>query len=290
MNQLPGRGQTIAYSPDGDLLAASVRAIKSVLLWDARTGRLLSQLETPLGSGVVWSVLFSPDGRYFAATGGDGVKVWALKAHTTGAPEQWAEATPVRSFGGKNSGGAVFSMDSRYLAFCDEKADHHDVDVWDLTGSSQPHTVGTNLSASLQDRAFTPDGRYLLSTDADRAVVTLELSTGKEVSRFVTEELSPEELVDAKYAKRSGGNVPGICLSPDGTKLAVSLVSRPGVDIWDPRTGRRLYSLPDDNGSVWWLAWSADSDKLAVSRSNGDISVWKLPEVERALAGLGLKP
>jgi len=51
-----------------------------------------------------------------------------------------------------------------------------------------------------------------------------------------------------------------------------------------------LYSLPDDNGSVWWLAWSADSGKLAVSRSNGEISVWKLPEIERVLAGLGLNP
>jgi WD40 repeat protein len=209
-----------------------------------------------------------------------------LKAHTTGVPEPWAEATLVRSFGGKNCGGAVFSRDSRYLAFCDEKADHHDMDVWDLTGGAQPHIVGTNLSVSVQDRAFTSDGRYLLSTDSHRAVATLELSTGKEVSRFVTEELSPEEALEAKRM----GYVPGICLSPDGTKLAVSLVSRPGVDIWDPRTGRRLYSLPDDNGSVFWLAWSADSSRLAVSRSNGDISIWKLPEIERILAGIGLKP
>ena len=147
--------------------------------------------------------------------------------------------------------------------------------------------MATNLSSSLQEHAFTPDGVYLLNTDTHRAVVTLELTTGKEVSRFVTEDLSPEEMVEAKRS----GDVPSFCLSPDGTKLAVCTVSRcSGVDIWDPRTGRRLYSLPDDNGSVWWLAWSADSDKLAVSRSNGDISVWKLPEIERILAGLGLKP
>ena len=33
-----------------------------------------------------------------------------------------------------------------------------------------------------------------------------------------------------------------------------------------------------------------DGGKLAVSRSNGEVSVWKLPEIERVLAGLGLKP
>jgi len=284
-NELSGPGQTITYSPDGDLLAASVRAPKSVHLWDARTGRLLSQLETPPGRGVVWSVLFSPDGHYLAAGGDDGLRVWALKARTNGAAEPWAEPTPARSFGGP-CGGSVFSMDSRYLAFCQDKGDHCEVDVWDVTGAAQPHTVATNLSASLQAHAFTPDRRYLLNTDTHGAVVTLELSTGKEVSRFVTEELSPEEAVDAKRS----GDAPSSCLSPDGTKLAVGPCSRPGVDIWDPRTGRRLYSLPDDHGSVWWLAWSADSGKLAVSRSNGDISVWKLPEIERVLAGLGLNP
>ena len=141
------------------------------------------------------------------------------------------------------------------------------------------------FASALARLAFTPDCRYLLTTDR-REVVTLELITGKEVSRFVTEELSPEELVEAKRS----GDVPSFCLSPDATKLAVRPVSSLRVDIWDPRTGRRLYSLPDDNGSVWWLAWSADSDKLAVSRSNGDISVWMLQEVERVLAGLGLNP
>ena len=142
------------------------------------------------------------------------------------------------------------------------------------------------FASALAWLAFTPDCRYLLTTDR-REVVTLELITGKEVSRFETEGLSPEELLDAKRS----GDVPSFCLSPDGTKLAVCTVSRcSGVDIWDPRTGRRLYSLPDDNGSVWWLAWSEDSGKLAVSRSNGEISFWKLPEIERVLADLGLNP
>jgi WD40 repeat protein len=284
-NELPGPGQNIAYSSDGDLLATGVWALKSVLLWDARTGRRLSQLETPPGGGPVRQVQFSPDGRYLAALGDYGVKVWALKPRTNGAPEPWVEPTLFRSFGG-NCGGLVFSMDSRYLAFCDAKADHHDVNVWDLAGAAQPRTVATNVSSSDQGHAFTPDGRYLLDADSHRAVVTFELSTGNEVSRFVTEELSPEELAEAKRS----GDVPNFCLSPDGTKLAVCPVSRPGVDIWDPKTGRRLYSVPDDNGSVWWLAWSPDSAKLAVSRSNGDISVWNLPEIERVLASLGLKP
>jgi serine/threonine protein kinase/WD40 repeat protein len=284
--ELSGPSQTVAYSPDGDLLAAGVWERKSVQLWDARTGTVLTQLEIPPGAGMVWSVQFSPDGHYFAAAGGDGVKVWELKPRTNSAAETWAEPAPVGSFG-KNCGGAVFSIDSRFLAFCQTKEDCSEIHLWDLTGAAQPQVLIANLSSGLQAHAFTPDGRYLLNTDRNRTVVTLELTTGNEVSRLATEKLSPEELVEGKR----WGEVPSFCLSPDGTKLAVCTVSRcSGVDIWDPRTGRRLYSLPDDSGSVWWLAWSADGGKLAVSRSNGDISVWKLTEIERILAGIGLKP
>jgi WD40 repeat protein len=63
-----------------------------------------------------------------------------------------------------------------------------------------------------------------------------------------------------------------------------------GVEIWDPKTGKWLYSLPEESGTVYWLAWSPDSRRLAVSRDNGDIAIWNLGEVEQILAKLGLTP
>jgi len=55
-------------------------------------------------------------------------------------------------------------------------------------------------------------------------------------------------------------------------------------------SGRVLYSLPESTGSVWWLAWSPDGMRLAVSRSNGEIAIWNLPEVESVLNRLGRAP
>jgi WD40 repeat protein len=63
-----------------------------------------------------------------------------------------------------------------------------------------------------------------------------------------------------------------------------------GVDLDDPATGKLLYTLPDEPGAIWWLAWSPDSQRLAVSRANGDISVWNLREVEAQLSRFGLEP
>ncbi len=48
------------------------------------------------------------------------------------------------------------------------------------------------------------------------------------------------------------------------------------MDIWDFKTGTRLYSLPDEPGTVYWLAWSQDSRRVAIARDNGKIAIWDL--------------
>ena len=58
-----------------------------------------------------------------------------------------------------------------------------------------------------------------------------------------------------------------ICLSPDGSRLAVSSESERGVDIWDYKTGTRLYTLPDEPGTIYWLAWSPDSRRVSGATS-----------------------
>jgi WD40 repeat protein len=63
-----------------------------------------------------------------------------------------------------------------------------------------------------------------------------------------------------------------------------------GVDIWDSKTGTSLYSLPDEAGTVYWLAWSPDSRRLAVARDNGHIAIWNLDTAGHILAKLGLNP
>jgi WD40 repeat protein len=63
-----------------------------------------------------------------------------------------------------------------------------------------------------------------------------------------------------------------------------------GVNIWDAKTMSLLYSLPDQNGTIYWVAWSPDSRRLAVSRSNGEIAIWNLKEIQQVLAKIGLNP
>lgn len=79
-------------------------------------------------------------------------------------------------------------------------------------------------------------------------------------------------------------------VSPDESRYAHLTASGLGVEIRDGATGKFLYALPEEKGSIWWLAWSPDSRKLAVSRATGEIAVWNLDEIEAQLASLGFSP
>jgi len=58
------------------------------------------------------------------------------------------------------------------------------------------------------------------------------------------------------------------------------------------RVALKVFKLGMDTKAVvaWWLAWSPDSRRLAVSRASGEITIWDLKAVETQLAELGLQP
>ena len=70
--------RSVAFSPDGKVLASSVRA-GTVKLWDTETGANIATLE-----GAGGPVVFSPDGRMLASCGNvQEIKLWDLETQTT---------------------------------------------------------------------------------------------------------------------------------------------------------------------------------------------------------------
>ena len=43
--------------------------------------------------------------------------------------------------------------------------------------------------------------------------------------------------------------------------------------IWDASSGRKMFALPADHGSVWAVSWSPDGTRLAVGSQDGTIRV-----------------
>ncbi len=274
---LPGPGQSAAYSPDGRLLVTGDYASQLVWIWDTQTGKRLGELGTNQ-TGLTWSAQFSPDGRYLVAGGSYGIRIWRIELAAGSSPEPALTATLWKSLDGA-CWNIRLSPDGRHLGWLARDPRSHGLHVWNFQESAPPLPVTADLIGNVQSFSFTPDGSRLLLVATNRAVGTWAVATQKRVSAFDT--VDPKRTSPWTYTCN-------LCLSPDGAKLAMASISSAGVDLWEPKTGQLLFSLPEANGTVWWLAWSPDSQRLAVSRSNGDVTVWNLKQVEKALAELGL--
>jgi WD40 repeat protein len=296
VTDLPGSRQCVRYSPDGNWLATGDYDNDFVRIWDAQSGKRLLDLGTNSAAGLTFSVEFSPDGHWLAAAGQKGVRLWAMKSGQRNPGGRQPSAELVKSFAepamsltfAPDSGSlAFFSPSNLYMWPLDKSERPHVVTLgaagavhsatpmylWHFDWLNQHHPVASGIVSSVQSAAFTPDGRGILTLNPTGEVATLDVSSGKPVSSFrVGPQTRPRNLA----------------LSRDGSKLALTSVSGLGVELWNPKTGTLLYSLPEQSGTVCWLAWSPDSRRLAVARGDGNTAIWDLESVGQILDQAGL--
>jgi WD40 repeat protein len=272
-NDLPGPGQCVGYSPDGHWLVTGSWNTHQFEIRDAHTGRPFLQLGTQ-EAGITWSAQFSSDGRYLVTGDERELRIYKVESGGIGAGPNGLQVKLVTNSlpGGPSM---QFAPNGRSLVF--KTTASQNLLLWNFEEGIPARQIGSPVPMGVQMESFTPDGNHLLAVDRSGKIVTLELPGGKEVSSFP---------ITISNVHRDGG----ICLSPDGSKLAVDFVSRQGVDIWEPKTGKLLYSLPDEIGTVYWLAWSPDSRRLAVARDNGNIGIWNLNTLDQMLTKLGMNP
>ncbi|MCG9131695.1 sigma-70 family RNA polymerase sigma factor [Candidatus Poribacteria bacterium] len=149
--------RSVAFSPDGKILASSVR-YGTVRLWDTETGANIATLEEAGGP-----VVFSPDGKLLASSGPvQAIKLWDLETRTD-----------IMTLRGK--AGAVFDLkfspDGTTLV---SGEGFGTIKFWDVvTGENIDTLEGhTGIVFSVE---FSPDGKTLTSGSQDGTVLLWDL-------------------------------------------------------------------------------------------------------------------
>jgi len=270
-DRLRGRICSVAFSPtDQRLLAAGYGGeadVSHVVLWDIDAGTELARLPgaTDLpdfnlneSTGMVGALAFSPDGKYLVAgfgshfgfqNGSPPLKVWEV-----------AKRRLVRRLSGHTGYCAAldFSRDGTRLASAsrDGTAMIWSTESWQATQTLQNPDLSTlggpaGQRGSVEDVAFTPDGRTLVMASREGSVLLWDVATGR-----LQETL-----------KGHSGTVMSAAMSPDGRTLATGGSDRM-VRLWNVESRRELMQLDVRFGYAESLAFSPDGKELLASGGN----------------------
>lgn len=237
---------TVAYSPDGETIAA-VDFRGRLRLWDPefRRGQTLTQeriWESP-------SVAFSPDGRYLAVTmGTPKVRVWDLTRN-----EPLVELSTARCIS------LCYSPDGSRLATVSRSLGN--LTIWDWA-RGKPLGVLSTPDGGLLRVSYSSDGRWIAAGDQRGAVYVWDAET----------------LALRRTLKGHQYSILALGFSPDGRMLA-SAAQEGNIVVWGVETGQIVRELRS-SALALSLAFTHQSPRLILGLSNGRIHAIDLSRPE----------
>jgi len=260
------RSMNTHYTPEGDAaLAAAAR------------------LDYPVKSfnqaGPVWSVMFSPDGKYILV-GDDNktVKLWDMQS-----------GQELRQFTGHK---ARFSPDGKYVL---TETFFEGIQMWDADTGQEVYRIAT--STKLLYTVYSHDGKTILTSSEDHTVRRWDAASGKEIEVFLEEPepvrtmaISPDDkylvtinstaqLWDLQTGQEirafpfDAGRIVRMGFSPDG-KFLVSENTDAKVYLWDAKTGQEVRTFTGHTGGLFDMAFSPDSNDLLTSGGDNTVRMW----------------
>ena len=238
---------------NGDANLVALLAIQSLKMQYTPSGDAvltsLTSLETPprVFSGhidVVWSVAFSPDGKYLATGSSDGTaRLWDLVTGET-----------IHIFEGHAGevGEVQFSPDGKYLAVSGVEG----TQLWEIASGQKVQVFAGIKGAGYV--AFSPDGKYIVTNSfTDKNAQLWDVATGQSLHTFLCD-----------------GNVIRVAYSPNG-KYVLTGTANSTAQLWDPATGEEIKAFVISSG-IESLTFSPDSQSIAFGNTNGNAQIWSI--------------
>jgi WD40 repeat protein len=251
-----GAVTSVAYSPDGSLLA-SASEDGSVKIWNAANGSLARTISLP--GCIVQSVAWSPSGAAVAAgSWGTADAPWSHNVSvwnpSTGAYQYNLSnsVNPINAVAWSPDGSAIavgHNGEGDYSPIAGAPSglpvQNFNVTLWTVaTKTAQYLGQHTNSVSSV---AFSADGKLLASSSIDGSVKVWNATTGASMNDIYS----------------SGGAVNSVSWGPNGT-LAAGLANGT-VDVygWPKLNSTILRTMPGHLGDVTSLDWSQSANRIA---------------------------
>jgi WD40 repeat protein len=234
----------LAWSSDGEKLAAASWEDNLVTIWDPMTGDRLDTLAGHLDN--ISSLVWSPDGELLASGDADGLIIlWdPVKGDQIRTLEGHDEVLAALAWSPNGDFLASSSYDETMI-------------IWDVEVGEPVHSFN-DFYYPISCLGWSPDGTHIAGGSLDETITIWDVQTGKEGIVY----------------KDHLSFVTGLDWSPDGTRIASGAMGLGQVLVWDAVTGETLYTLEAHGGPVTAVAWSPDGSMLASSSMDGTVILW----------------
>ena len=283
---LDGSVTALAFSPDGKTLAAADGGY-DLSLWDVAAGTLkkkLSGLATGTGR-----VCWAPDGKtVYGTTGND----WISWDVATGKERQKVKGEMTRTAPSI----IALSADGKTIAAVGRGM----LKFWNagtgaVLGEYEPHP-----NYGINSVAFSPDGRWVVTTSNERKAQLTETSGGAAGAAFSVggkpsaAEFSPDGktlfVADQspalhQFEVASGKDTPALPMSREAKQIAISpdgalvVCAASSVEIWSRKDGRWIVKSLVNSAGATAVAISADGKSVACGDMEGRIHVWSTKDL-----------
>lgn len=244
-------GFYLAFLPDNRTVV-SVRESNPIAFWDARTGRLLREIDTDTFS-VRNTAALSRDGKRLAVSGSildiksgwrTSIRVYDVAAGRVLRSFERDSRNEVRSLALSPKGDLLFSISSSGKLRIEEVA----------TGAERRQEKFPGFFGSL---ALSPDGK------------TLAISSGPNTDKLHLWNWQAAE--GPRELKAPHRDVSGLTFSSDGKLLAECTYLGPTVRLWDVAGGRLLHKLELPDHEPFWHRYAAFSPDGKVFAASGSV-------------------